>query len=160
MRTSRFWWHGLSFGKVGDLHPVEVNDCVRSIDGNVHRVPFADRLDRARQSFRKCVEHTGARIVVGPVPNLDLIASVDWHPRLGSFLRYANKDPRVGLLRSQFEHHSDCGMRNLFSRVPKHAHSALCLHHSVFHDKRSGTDLLPAVEILSIKQSTTRLLSG
>jgi hypothetical protein len=77
MSTRRFRRLCLSLSEVRDSYGVEVHDCLRSINGGVHRVPFADWFDRARQSFCKCVEHTRARIVVGPVADFDLIASVD-----------------------------------------------------------------------------------
>src|SRR5713101_5042496 len=160
MRAPRFSWHGLSFCEVRDLDAVEMHDCARSINCYVHRVPFAKRFDRSRQCFCKCVKHAGARIVVGPVANFDLITSVDWHPRLGRLVRYANKDPGVGFLRGEFEDNANGGMLNLFSSVPKHAHSTLGLHHSILHDQRAWTDLLPAIEILPIKQSTPGLLSS
>src|SRR5437773_12487933 len=123
MRTRRFSWHKLSFGKVRDLDAVEMHDCVRSINRYVHRVPFANRFDRACQCFCKRVKHAGARIVVGPVTNFDLVTSVDWHPRFGGLLRDADKDPRVRLLCGELEDYPNRSVSNLLSGVPKYAHS-------------------------------------
>src|SRR5258708_7585505 len=81
MRCSGLRGHRLSLGKVRDLYTVEINDGARSIDRDVHRVPFPDWLDWARQRFCKCVKHSCARVVVGPVANFDLVTSVDRHPR-------------------------------------------------------------------------------
>src|SRR5256885_4088290 len=101
MGARKFRRYSLSFCKVRYLDGIEVHDCARSINCDVHRVPFADRFNRARQSFCKCVEHAGARIVVGPVANLNLVTAVDWHPRFGRLLRYANKDPGVRFSRGE-----------------------------------------------------------
>src|SRR2546421_438931 len=66
MGARKFRRYSLSFCKVRYLDGIDVHDCARSINCDVHRVPFADRFNRARQSFCKCVEHACARIVVWP----------------------------------------------------------------------------------------------
>ena len=95
MRARRFRWHGLSLREVRHLHAIEVHDAVRPINRYIHRVPFANRLDRTRQCLCKCLEHARARVVVGPVAYFNLVSSVDWHPRFSRFFRYADKDPGV-----------------------------------------------------------------
>src|SRR2546427_4074548 len=45
-------WHGFAFGVVRDLHAVQYDDRVRSVQRNLHGVPLACLL-RASQGFRQ-----------------------------------------------------------------------------------------------------------
>ena len=47
-RAGMFWRHGLTFREVRDRYVVQGNDRVWPVNCDVHRVPFADRFDRAR----------------------------------------------------------------------------------------------------------------
>ena len=48
---------GLSLHEIRDFRPIQVYDRARPIDCYFHRVPFADRPNRARHGFCERVEH-------------------------------------------------------------------------------------------------------
>src|SRR5215470_8304866 len=86
---------GLSFAKIGDLDTIQNYDDVRSIQGDLHDVPFVERLYWTRQGFGECVEHAGAGIIVRPVADLDFIAAVDRHPGFRGLFGNPDKDPGI-----------------------------------------------------------------
>ena len=84
--------HRVALLKVGYLHSVQKDNRVRAIEHDFQCVPFAKRVNRAGQRFRKCIEDAGAGIIVRLITDFDFVAAVHGHPRLSGLFWNANKD--------------------------------------------------------------------
>src|SRR2546427_768997 len=147
-----FSWHRVALLIVRYSYAIQEHDGSRTVQRNVHGVPFTCRLKRTGKGFGECVDCSGAGIIVRPVPNLNLVATVYGYPRVRRLVGDPNEDAGVIHIMGELEDDSKCRVTDLFPAVPQEAHAAFRLEHFVLNRKCSRAYMLPARKIPPVKE--------
>src|SRR3954471_17025983 len=86
------------------------------------------------------------------VVDLDFVAVVHRHPLLTRLDRNSDEDARVVIVVAHFINHADLTIAQLSASPIKQSHAAVSANQAVLNGHVTGTDMLPAGQVLPIKE--------
>src|SRR5580704_9506054 len=89
-------------------------------------------------------------VVVFFIADLYFESVMDGKPGVSRPIRDSNEHAGIRIFLPYLVDHPDNTVAEFLTRVPQQAHVPLGSHQAVFHEKRSGPDVLPAGQIAAV----------